>query len=208
MSIINALVSLAFTLDVNPEDGICRYNSVYVTIVTSVIPPIFLLSIIILYVLIYKTLKQKVFRPNVSIFGSQHIFKQILRYLKHFKDDVNEIDDDSEHDKKLNKEVKTTIMLFLTVTAAFVIMIPTFIIYAIFKIWPHALSNSTFYSCICLFLLHPIINPLLYVYCIPNIRRRGKNILRKMFICKKEIAEIKPDDSKESSQKVTLTSAV
>lgn len=174
------------------------------TVVTTIIPVVCLLSLVTLYVLIYRTLKQKVFRPNVSIFGSRNIFHQIIRYFVHFQDE-SENEEDCHQEKKIDKEVKTTIILFLTVTAAFVIMIPTFIIFAIFKIWPGALSNSTFYSCICLFLLHPIINPLLYVYCISNVRKRGKKVLRMLLVCKKETVEVKKD---ESSQKMTQSSIV
>lgn len=202
VSIVNALISLAFTLDVNPIDGVCRFNPIYITVVISVIPSICLLSIVVLYVLIYRTLRTKVFSQNVSIFGRQNIFKQIFRYFKYFKE---EKDEDTVEDKKLYKEVKTTIILFLTVTTAFIIMIPAFVMYAIYKICPHALNNSIFYSCVCLFLLHPIINPLMYVYGIPNIRKRGVKLLRRMIMCKKEL-EMKLDES--LSQKITQSSAV
>lgn len=111
------------------------------------------------------------------MFGNQNVFKQILRYLKHFRDDNKD-----EGNEKFNKEVKTTIILFLTVTAAFVIMVPTFIIYAIVKVYPHVLKNSTFYKFVCLFFLHPIINPLLYAYNITNIRERGIGMLKNIII--------------------------
>lgn len=170
------------------NDRECRYNPIYVIIVGGVIPTIYLATITVLYILIYRVLRQNNFRP----FGNQNIFKQISQYFKKYEDD----------DVPQNREVKTTILLFLTVTAAYIVMIPSTIIFSCTQAFPQYISQATIQSGMCIYLLHPIINPLLYVYHISNIRKRGKGIIRKLVTWKTE--EGSDHNQKSSSRSVTI----
>lgn len=168
---------MAFKRDAKPFVTICEYTPVFVAIASGVIPFFCLAIITVLYVLIYRNLKHKVFSHN---FIDQNIWTQIFQYFKKFRNGMHENDEE----KRAKKEVKTTIILFVTVTFALAIMIPSMIVFTLFQTFH--LKESTFYLFVCLYLLHPIINPLLYVYNILSIRARAKKILQKLVPCKTE----------------------
>lgn len=183
MSILNALISNFFLVQIKPK---CRYDKIYAPIVIVGFPMIFLLAITILYILIYRTLRKKIFKSRETF------LKQIQRYFN---------EDDQE---KLSKEVKTTILLLVTVTTAYLVLGPSYIYFAISRILPNVFSKSLYYLTVCIMLTQAIINPLLYAYCISNIRNRCKCILRRVFCCNKRNAKT----GVESSENNTHSSGV
>lgn len=152
------------------------------------LPVVCLLAITVLYILIYRTLKKKTFKTTS---GSQSFVKHVQRYLK-------------QGEAKDSREVKTTILLFITVTAAYFLLFPSYVPFAISRISPDVYSNSIYYVTLCMSLVHQIINTLLYAFCISNIRNRGRWVLRRLFCCKEETNEVGVEASESVTQPTGL----
>lgn len=70
------------------------------------------------------------------------------------------------------KELKLTVLLILTVTLALITWIPSMILYVVFALQTENENLHLLMSTLFLLLLHPIMNPLLYAFHLPRIRRR------------------------------------
>uniref|UniRef100_A0A336L0Y4 CSON014241 protein n=1 Tax=Culicoides sonorensis TaxID=179676 RepID=A0A336L0Y4_CULSO len=185
-SVIVSSTSFAFVGGRSPVNGLCSFKSCFLTVVSSVVAPICIISIVIFYFLIHKTLKNTLYDGIDFERKRENVLKQMYVFLKKTDNDKCSLSNKTQNlDKKiLKREIKTSILLVFTVTAAIIVFIPCFVTLAIFRIIPVTMDVCVLFSCSVLYLLHPIFNSFLYVYGIPNIRKRGKITLMQIFKCR------------------------
>uniref|UniRef100_A0A336M9Z7 CSON014240 protein n=1 Tax=Culicoides sonorensis TaxID=179676 RepID=A0A336M9Z7_CULSO len=209
-SVIVSASTFVFSDGRHTLNGVCRFKTYFLTIISSVIAPICIISIAVFYYLIHEKLKNTLYDGIDFERKRENVFKQMFVYLKTTTIDKKcntQLTRRRKNDMKiLKREIKTTILLFLTVTAAIIIIIPCLITLAIFRIFPVLMDVRVLFSCAVLYLLHPIFNSILYVYGIPNIRKRGKITLMQILNHPRKNDMFEFDESTQKSNSMKSSS--